>query len=318
MRLIFCGSGEFAVPAFRAVLKAGHEVARVVTQPARPAGRHGTLTPTPLAQAAGEASVACDERANVNAPESVAAIGAGKPDVIVVADYGQFVRAAVRESAPLGAFNLHGSLLPDLRGAAPVAWSVIRGYRVTGVTTFSLVDKMDAGPIYLQARTEIRPDETAEELRWRLADLGADLVCRTLDRLAAGQAQGTAQDESLVTLAPKLQKADGVLDWSADAVSLAHRIRGVWPWPAGHAVLVRPDGRALPVLIARATALEGDSPLEPGTLDKDLLVAAGRGRLQILEIQPAGKRKMRWKDFVNGQRLTAGDRFVKPPEVPAP
>ena len=316
MRLIFCGSGAFAVPAFGAILKAGHEVARVVTQPARPVGRHGTPQGTPLGEAARAAGVAVDETANINAPESVAAFRAIAPQVIVVADFGQFVRAPVRETAALGAFNLHGSLLPELRGAAPVAWAIIRGCKVTGVTTFSLVDKMDAGAIYLQAQAEINPDETAEELRMRLAVLGADLVCRTLDRLAAGDTQGTVQDESRVTMAPKLQKADGVLDWSADAVSLRNRIHGTWPWPAGHAVLVRKDGRAVPVLMSRAATVAGDSPLEGGTLDADLLVATGKGRLRIVEIQPAGKRVMSWKDFVNGQRLSAGDKFIKPPEVP--
>lgn len=318
MRLIFCGSGAFAIASLTAAQRAGHQVLRVITQPPKPSGRGGKVHVTPLADAARAAGLTVTEIQNINAPESVELIRADKPDVIVVADFGQMVRAAVRESAPLGAFNLHGSLLPELRGAAPVAWAIIRGYATTGVTTFSLVDKMDAGPIFLQAATDIRPTETAEELRLRLSEIGADLVCKTIDLLAAGQAHGQAQDESKATLAPRLKKSDAVIDWTADALAVRNRIHGVWPWPAGHAVFVRKDGHAVPVLIARAAAETGDSGLPAGTLDKDLLVATGRGRLRILEIQPAGKRLMAWRDFVNGQRTGPGDKFVPPVQTEKP
>lgn len=318
MRLIFCGSGAFSIPSLHAVLRDDHLVLRVITQPPRPAGRGGKVQVTPLADAAGLAGLTVTELENINAPESVAMIQADKPDVIVVADFGQLVRAPVREATRLGAFNLHGSLLPELRGAAPVAWSIIRGDKTTGVTTFELVDKMDAGPIYLQASTEILPEETAEELRHRLSELGADLVCKTLDLLESGQAQGHVQDESRKTLAPRLQKSDGLIDWSASAVSIRNRIHGTWPWPAGHAVFVRADGHALPVLMARAAAVEGDSGLECGTLDKDMLVATAKGRLRILEIQPAGKRLMSWRDFVNGQRPAPGDKFIQPVHTEKP
>ena len=317
MRIIFCGSGQFAVPAFQALLADGHDVLRVITQPARPSGRGGKTQPTPMAVAARHASIVADEMININSPESLAAIRADAPDAIVVADFGQMVRAAVRESAPLGAFNLHGSLLPELRGAAPVAWAIIRGCARTGVTTFSLVDKMDAGPMYLQAATDIDPNETGEELRRRLSIIGAELVCKTIELLSAGPAAGTAQDESRATLAPRLQKTDGVIDWSTDATSIRNRIHGVWPWPAAHAVFVRRDGHALPVLIARAAADEDDSDAQPGTLDEKLRVAALNGAVRILEIQPAGKRVMSWRDFVNGQRAGPGDKFIAPPQPEA-
>jgi methionyl-tRNA formyltransferase len=310
MRVIFCGSGAFAVPTLRSMLAAGHEVVRIVTQPPRPAGRGGHLRPTPLAQAAGALGRRAVECPDINAPQAVADLIAAKADVICVADFGQFLRKAVRRAARLGAFNLHGSLLPELRGAAPVNWAIIRGYNRTGVTTFGLVDRMDAGPIYLQAGTDIRPDETAEELRDRLAEIGAELACRTLDLLSSGQAPGRPQDESLASLAPRLQKPDGWIDWNADAVTVRNLIHGAWPWPGGQAVFKRGDGREVPVVFARAAVAEGLAHGGGGEVDKEGFIATGRGRLAAIRIQPAGKRLMSWRDFVNGYRAMKGDRFV--------
>ena len=336
MRVAFCGSGGFAGPSLRAIVEAGHSVSAVITQPARPSGRGGKLTATPLAQVAREPNLNISnifEFENVNDPACVQAIGSTTPDVIVVVDFGQFIRVAARATAPLGAFNLHGSLLPELRGAAPVNWAIIRGHRQTGVTTFNLVDKMDAGAIYLQAATDINPDETTDQLRLRLADIGAKLVCQTIDLLASGKGLGQAQDESKVTLAPQLTRADGLIDWSAPAREIRNRIHGVWPWPAGHTVFLRKDGTAMPVLIARCKVAAADgggssqsAPLhqghedaassQAGTLDKDLTVICGPDgcdKLAIVEIQPAGKRLMAWRDFCNGYRAAAGDKFIRPP-----
>jgi len=205
MRIVFCGSGAFAAPALRAVVAAGHEVAAIVTQPSRPSGRGGKLTPTPLAQAAHQLQLDVHEFENVNAPQAIETVSAARPDVIVVVDFGQFVRAGVRGCARLGAFNLHGSLLPELRGAAPVNWAIIRGYRRTGVTTFDLVDKMDAGGIYLQAAVGVNLDETAEQLRARLADVGADLVCRTLDLHLAARCRPRCRMSQRLRLRPGLR-----------------------------------------------------------------------------------------------------------------
>lgn len=313
MRIVFCGSGPFAGPSLAAIVQAGHQVVRVVTQPAKPAGRGAKVQATPLAQAASALGLSAVETPDINAADSVAAIAACQPDVIVVADFGQFVRAAVRATAPLGSFNLHGSLLPELRGAAPVAWAIIRGYEKTGVTTFALVDKMDAGAIYLQAATDIRPTETAEELRMRLAGIGATLVVQTLDLLAKGAAQGQPQDESKATLAPRLDKEIGWIDWSADARTIRNLIHGVWPWPGAHTILQRATGQPMPVLISRA-AVEPGASGQPCVLDKDMLVGTGGGgRIRIIEIQPAGKRVMDWRAFVNGYRPAAGDRFIGRP-----
>jgi methionyl-tRNA formyltransferase len=312
MRVIFCGSGPFAVPALRALLETTHEVVRIVTQPPRPAGRGGKLRHTPVAEMASELGLEVCACQNINEPEAVAQMTADEADAMVVVDFGQFIHAPARGSVRLSCFNLHGSLLPELRGAAPVNWAIIRGLRETGVTTFELVDRMDAGPIYLQEATGIDPGETAEELKARLAEVGAQLVCRTLGLLAGGWAQTTEQDESRATRAPRLAKSDGVIRWSLPARQVCNLVHGTWPWPGAQSVFVHADGKHTPVTIARAAAADAGTDLDSGCLDEQLRVATGAGRLAILQIKPAGKRLMEWKDFVNGYRVTSGGRFVTP------
>jgi len=311
MRVLFCGSGTLAVPSLRAVQAGGHEVVGVVTQPARPAGRGGRPRPTPVAEAAAELGLPCAARKNINSPDVLGEIGQLNPDVICVADFGQFISRPVRQAARLGAFNLHASLLPELRGAAPVNWAIIRGFRRTGVTTFSLVDRMDAGGVYARLETHISPDETAEELGARLAQLGASLVCRTLELLAGGQARTQEQDESKATLAPRLKKTDGRIDFSAPAETVRNLIHGTWPWPGGQASFIRKDGREVRVTIARASVEPGEALDQPGTFDGELFVSTGKGRLKIRQIRPAGRRLMAWEDFVNGYRVSQGDRMVQ-------
>ena len=311
MRILFCGSGAFAAPSLQAILSSGHELAGVVTQPPRPAGRGGKLRATLVAEIAREAGREVIECANINDEQVVERLGAMGLDVICVAEFGQMIRVPVRETAAVDTFNVHGSLLPALRGAAPVNWAIIRGDERTGVTTFSLVDKMDAGAMYLKKETDIGPNETARELKARLADLGAAAAMETLTMLADGTACPQEQDESQATRAPLLTKSDGVIDWSADATTICNRIRGTWPWPGGQAVLKRREGRDVPVVIASAVA--EDVPAgEGGRLDEALRVETADGALRIIEIKPAGKRLMAWPDFVNGSRPQPGDRFERP------
>jgi len=310
MRVVFCGSGDFSVPSFRAVCGGGHELVGVLTQPPRPAGRGGKLRATPLTAAAEELSVDATPRENINSGDALAMLKALRPDAIAVVDFGQIIRAPARECAALDTINLHGSLLPALRGAAPVNWAIIRGHKITGVTTFSLVDEVDAGAIIAQTQTDIDPTETAEELKSRLAEMGAELMCKTLDLLAAGRAERTEQDHSQATLAPMMKKSDGVIDWSDDAESVNHLIHGTWPWPGGQAVLKRSDGKEYAVVIARAEVVGGPVTVVPGTVDDELCVATGRRRVRILELKPAGKRLMAFSDFANGYRVAPGDRFL--------
>ncbi len=311
MKIVFCGSGVFGLPTLKHLAGGDHEIAGVLTQPPRPAGRGGKVRPTPLNVLADELGLTVTPVASINDPEIVADIEAMDADVMVVVDFGQMVRLPARSAPRLGAYNLHGSALPALRGAAPVNWAVIRGLASTGVTVFSMVDRMDAGNIFANRETPIDPAETAEELQGRLAALGVEAVDETLDKLAAGQTEGDAQDESLVTLAPRLTKADGRIDFAADAVAIRDLIHGTWPWPGGQARYEPVRGKAVEVTIARARAAEEtSSAVEPGTVLDGLTIAAGTGRLEIVQLKPAGKKLIGWGDFVNGYRVEPGARFV--------
>ena len=280
MNVILMSSGSFGVPTLRAIADGGHRLVRIISQPARPAGRKGKLRPTPIADAAAELGEPVTECPNVNDPAFVAELTALQADVICVVDFGQIIRAPARDSARLGAFNLHGSVLPALRGAAPVNRAILDGLTRTGVTTFHLVDEVDAGDVYLTAEIPIDPAETSDTLRVRLADIGAPLVVQTLDGLDAGTLTATAQDHTLATDAHKLHRSDGFADFTDTAKAIRRRIHGLWPWPGVHAVFCPAEGKLRDVILARVETVEGDaSHLAPGTLDKELRIATGEGFL---------------------------------------
>ena len=316
MRVIFIGSGTFATKTFDALLLSGHDVLAAVTQPPRRAGRGAKLRTTPIESVAEDAGVEVYSCPNINADSSIAYLRNKKPDVLCVAEFGQFLGSAVRQLAPLGAFNLHSSLLPELRGAAPVNWALIHGMKKTGVTTFSMVGKMDAGAIYLSAELDIEPEERADELRERLGQIGADVVLQTLELLGSGSARPRPQDDSKATFAPLLKKNDGFLNFAIPAEHIVWKVRGMWPWPGARAVFGHTEARAIPITIARARVGEGPAKSRVGALDEDLCVSTGLGRLQIVEIKPAGKRLMTWRDFVNGYRVSPGD-LLNLPESPS-
>jgi len=309
MRIVFCGSGDFGLPTLRALVAGPHEIAGVITQPARRAGRGGRPRPTPVAAAAEELHLPARPVEDVNAPAVVADLAALGADLMLVADFGQMIRKPARRACRLRAYNLHGSVLPALRGAAPVNWAIIRGLSETGVTVFRLIGRMDAGAIFARRATAIDPSETAEELRARLADLGVEAVDETLAGLAAGRTDGEPQDDSAATFAPLLSKADGVIDFAADAVTIRNLVHGTWPWPGARARYVAPSGKACDAILARAAAHPGDAGGPPGTIAADGTIATGGGRLEVLAIKPAGKRLMAWRDFVNGYRAGPGARF---------
>jgi methionyl-tRNA formyltransferase len=318
MKVIFCGSGDFALPSFRAIVAAGYDITAVVTPPARKAGRGGKLQSTPVALAAEQANLELYETPNINSPESVKYLQARRADAICVVEFGQLVKKAVRDIAKIDAFNLHGSLLPALRGAGPVNWAIINGLTETGVTSFSLVDKMDAGDIYISSRAiKIEENQRSTELREILAQLGAEVVLETLGLLESGKAVATPQDESKVTLAPKLHKSDGFIDFFAPAEQIVRLVRGTWEWPGAQADFCRADGKIIPVTIANAREVAKHSyngaekdDKSPGKINGDLYVETGTGQMEILEIKPAGKRLMLWDDFVNGYRVNTGDIFL--------
>jgi len=254
-----------------------------------------------------------------------------EPDVLLVASYGEILRREVLELAPRGAFNVHGSLLPRWRGAAPVHRAIMAGDAETGVSVQRMVLALDEGDVLLERRTPIDPAETAGDLSARLAELGGEAATAALDELEAGRETLTAQDPEQVTYARKLTKEDGALDWSRPAEDLALLVRGTNPWPGARTSL--PDGRELVVLEARvvpdATDPSGSSssprsPASPGSLDKGtgeskggFLVVAGTGALELLRVKPAGKGAMAGADFLRGARLEPGD-ILGPADIPGP
>lgn len=317
MRVLFFGSGEFAIPTLRSIAHDGHEIVMVVSQPDKPRGRGKDVTPTPLKREALELGLPVVTPSDVNAADVVAHLLSLKADLAYVAAFGQKIGPALLSGFPAGIINLHASLLPALRGAAPIQWAVIRGLMETGVTIFRLVEKMDAGPILVQRRTRIAPEETADELHDRLSRIGCDAVRATLVLLSGEPtAPGTPQDASLVTYAPKLTKADGHIRFDMPAQELACRIRGLWSWPGAVCRFVSSDGkRDEQVTLARARAYTlrtraAATPDEAGRINDMMRVQTVDAELEVLEIKPSGGRCMSWQDYVNGRHVREGDRFV--------
>jgi len=304
LNIIFAGSGEFAVPSLRQLLDAGHRVSLVVTQPDRPAGRGARLTPTAVAQLAIERDLTLQRTENIDQlplPEA---------DLLVVIAFGQKIGPAAIASPRLGAVNLHASLLPRWRGAAPIHWAILSGDQVTGNSVIRLAQRMDAGAILGQTRLQIGELETTGELHDRLAVDGAQLLIRVIDQLAGGTAQPMAQDEALATRAPKLSRQASHLDWNRTALDLAHQIRGLYPWPGCHVRLLDSAGNAAGSLtLVRAKPIAG-GPSAPGQIDVHGNLGTGDGQaLQIIEVQPEGKRPMTLAAYRNGHAWRAGMRL---------
>jgi methionyl-tRNA formyltransferase len=308
MRVVFLGSGSFAIPSLEALLAAGHEVVAVVTQPDREKGRGRELTPPPLKPVAAARGLKVLQPRRVREPESVAALKALAPEVQVVVAYGQILPRAVIDIAPRGTVNVHGSLLPRYRGAAPVQWAIVNGESETGVTTMLIDEGLDTGPTLLARATSIPEDETADALESRLARIGGELLAETLEGLRSGTIVPRPQDAARATLAPLIKKEDGLIDWGRAAPALARRVRGFHPWPGAHTSV---RGRGLKILRARAeTGPEGP----PGMLlaiERDgLVVAAGEGTaLRLLDVQPESRNPMPAAAFAAGARLAPGERL---------
>lgn len=309
LRLVYFGSGAFGLPTFES-LRARHDVELVVSQPARPAGRGGKVVATPIAARAAELGLPLRAPENANQPEEIAAIRAVGADAFVVIAFGQKLSPALL--AGTFAINLHASLLPAYRGAAPINWAMIDGCDVTGVSVIGLAERMDAGLVYARRALSIDPGETAGELHDRLAALGPEAVLSTLDAFAADRLSGESQEEPRATRARKLTKADERLDLaSLDASAARARIHGLSPWP-GSAMLF--EGKRVRILRVRDLPDDRENAA-PGTILADGSVQCRRGRLQLLEVQPEGGRPMPLADFRNGRRFEAGMRF-EPMDAP--
>jgi methionyl-tRNA formyltransferase len=306
LRLIFSGAGEFGLPTLRALIDAGHEIVQVISQPDRPAGRGRTLTPTPIAAFAGASNLPLLKTANINAETLPAA------DAMVVIAFGQKIGEAAVHHARLGSVNLHASILPKYRGAAPINWAIINGERVAGNSVIRLAPRMDAGAMLGQSSLEIGELETAGELHDRLAVDGAPLALRVLGQLAAGTAVETPQDESQATIAPKMSREASKLDFTRPAVAVANQIRGMYPWPGCRVRLLDASGAELArvtLVRARPAAVGPSDDAAPGVVRADGTVATADGALELVELQPEGKRPMRLAAFRNGHRWDAGMRL---------
>lgn len=312
MRIVFIGSGEFGLPTIK-TLSSMHDVPLVVSQPDKPAGRKRVMTPTPIAAWAEEQGIETIKPENINEPEFVSIIRSVEPDAIVVIAFGQKIGDAVIGSpkyGPTATMNLHSSLLPKYRGAAPINWAVLEGEAETGVTVINLADRMDAGSILGHTSTPIRECETAGELHDRLAGLGPALVLDTLNKVEAGTLETHEQDHDAATRAPKLSRADAVVDFSATADAVRCRIHGLTPWPGVSIWWADDSGKrhALKVLrvVPDHTAKTSSTP---GTMIDDGIVATGEGTVRLDEVQAPGKRAMSWKEFQNGHNLPRGTQF---------
>jgi len=314
MNIVYLGSGEFGIPCLDALKASRHELILVVTQPAQPSGRGRRPRPTCVAHWAESRAEPFVETAKVNAPEIVERIAEGRPDCMVVIAFGQKIGTELVAVPPKGAINVHASLLPKFRGAAPINWAIIRGESETGLSVITLAERMDAGDILAQRRTPIGVHETAGELHDRLAQMAAPLLLETLDKMEAATATYTQQDEFLASCAPKLKKSDGFLDFNLPAYVLVDKVRGFWPWPGAAACYVSSKtGKTTRVTLALAEVIWGANAASsvPGTFDEDLNVLCADGKLAIMKLKPAGAGLMTFRDFINGWHVRPGDRLMK-------
>jgi methionyl-tRNA formyltransferase len=301
MRIIFTGSGEFGIPTLAALFDAGHKIFPY-TQPDRPAGRGRKLMPTPIAQFVRERGLEAKRTANLNAESLPAA------DLMIVIAFGQKIDSAVVKQPRFGSVNLHASVLPKFRGAAPINWAILSGETETGNSVIRLAPKMDAGAILAQSRIPIGEVETAGELHERLANDGVGLMMQAIKDLEAGCVKEMAQDERLATIAPKLTRQSAMIDWTLPASEIARKIRGLYPWPGCRVRLLDAAGsEGARVTLVRARAGEDEGPRwHPGEIAGDGLIACGKQAVEILEIQPDGKRPMTLAEFRRGNSWMPG------------
>ncbi len=316
MRVVFLGTPGFAVPALEIIASSAIEISAVFTQPDRPAGRGRKLTPPSIKKRALEIGLP------VHQPECIRSsdILSFSPDVVVVVAYGQILSKKFLAVPRLGVVNLHASLLPRWRGAAPIQWAVLSGDETCGVCVMRVVQKLDAGPVMASSAVPIGPRDTSEDLHGKLASAGGPLMVETLQALERGEVSETPQDESLVTYAAKLSKGEAPLDWSLPAIELDRRIRGLRPWPVAQTGFPGMGREPARIWCAFPMDAEADRSALPGEVlgegecpeGKGLRVRTGSGDLILLELQPPGRRRMATEDFLRGYSLPGGARLGNP------
>jgi methionyl-tRNA formyltransferase len=308
LRIVFFGTPEFALPTLDTLLASRHPVVGIVTQPDRARGRGQKLSTVPVKARGLTVGVAVIQPERLKAPSFVQSLKELRPDLGVVAAYGKILTDEVLAIPRFGLVNVHASLLPRYRGAAPVHRAIINGETVTGVTIMRVVKALDAGPMLAAKSRAIAIDETSEEVERALARLGATLLLETVDQVAAGTAVETFQDEAAATYAPRLIKDEGAVDWTMPGDRIHNLIRGLQPWPHAFTFL---NGRR--IILLRATFSNGSPSRMPGTIVEAhgdrLTVASGRGLIHLMELQVEGKRAVKSREFLAGHRVAVGDRL---------
>ncbi len=314
LRIVMMGTGDFALPTLLQLYESPHDVAALVTQPDRTGrGHHDHINP--LKQAALERGTPVLQPEVVNSPESLAQLQSIAADVFVVAAYGQLLTAKLLAIPRLGAINLHASLLPRFRGAAPIPYAILAGVEHTGVTIFQIEPKLDAGPILGIVDTPIGPKETAGELEARLSQLAVGLTLDVLAKLEGSSIAAIPQNKDLVSRAPRMRKSEGAIDWSRSAMDIERHVRAMQPWPSPFTYLHLPDGHRLRMLLLDVDVLEeATASSTPGTIsavdpEHGILVQTGQGLIRINQMQPSGKRAMTASAFLRGHALQVGQRF---------
>jgi methionyl-tRNA formyltransferase len=319
MRIVMMGTGLFAEPTFEELLRAGKTVVGLVTQPDKQAGNErGSTRQTGkgMKVIAQEAGLPVFQPDSINTPEGVAGLAAWKPDLLVVAAYGQILKPEVLAVPPLGGINVHASLLPSYRGAAPIHWAIASGEVRTGVTIIRMSVSLDAGDMLAQESLEILPDETSGELEARLAPLGARLAREVVERMEKGPVSGIKQDPSRASKAPKMTKAHGAIVWEKPAATICYHVRAMQPWPTAYTFFHHAGSPPLRLILNKVTR-QIPRPGETGQAGELLigdagrvLVVAGDGAIvEVLELQPAGRRRMTAREFLQGHKLEKGDRL---------
>jgi methionyl-tRNA formyltransferase len=327
MRIVMFGTGPFAVPTFTRLLNAAtDQIVAVVTRPIDDPGQRRKSSANPMRDAAEAHNLQCLPEQSLpilapvdaNAAEFVNQLGALQPDLLVVCDFGQILSAECLATARLGGINLHGSLLPKYRGAAPIHWAIYHGEATTGVSVIHMTGKLDGGPILTRAATPIAPEETTETLEPRLAQLGVTPVLSAIELLRGwdgSTALGEPQDPAQATRARRLRKEDALLKWKRSAVQLANQVRAFQPWPGTYTQIQRASGEPLRLIVLRTVVVDSETPsgAVPGEVvlvtPNSLSVATGRGLLALEQVQPAGKKPMPIAAFLRGNPIQAGDRL---------
>lgn len=306
-RIVFFGTPEFAVPSLQALVKSGEQVVLAICQPDKPAGRGQQLVPPPVKQVAAELGIPVFQPPTLRTTEAVQKVAEARPDLIVVVGYGKILPRSILALPPNGCLNVHASLLPRYRGAAPIQWALLQGEEETGISIILLTEEMDAGPVLLQRRVLIGVDETYGELQSRLSGLGAECLLEALAGWRAGTLKPEEQDTAHVSFAPLIRKEQGRIRWAEPAERICRQVRAFNPWPGAFCFW---GGRLIKIHRARPTP--GVEAASPGTVieaGKRLLVQAGQGAVEILELQMEGRRRMRTHEFLSGHPIEAGTRL---------